>query len=235
VLRACTICGRKQEFSYTANDPRDSGACHGCGGQLKEREAAHALLSWCGEGRFVSLASFARAVEGAGDVGPGILDVCYSSPFAQQLNLLPGYQQGYFWPSGTAETTRSGDTVPFVDLQNTPYDNASFDVVLTHDSLPFIEDIDRALIEISRILRPGGVCISIVKVDWPLPDVTIELEGSEASKPYQAPDGSTWPIRRRIGADFANKLRAHGLQPMFRRLSFFLETRRNYTIIGLKP
>ena len=44
MLRACTICGRKQEFSYTANDPRDSGHGSGLGGDnLRNAEAAHAL------------------------------------------------------------------------------------------------------------------------------------------------------------------------------------------------
>lgn len=160
--------------------------------------------------------------------------MCYSSPFVRQLKALPGYQQGYFWPSGTEETTRFGYTVPFVDLQYTGYDDASFDVVVTHDSLPFIEEINRALAKISRILRPGRVCISIVKVDWSLPDVTVELETGEASKLYQAPDGSKWQMRRRIGADFASRLHDNGLQPMFRRVSFFLENRRNYTLIGCK-
>jgi SAM-dependent methyltransferase len=41
-----------------------------------------------------------------------------------------------------------------------PYDDGSFDVVLTHNVLEHVEDPGRLFQEVSRVLRPGGLFIS---------------------------------------------------------------------------
>ncbi|MGB3627727.1 MAG: class I SAM-dependent methyltransferase, partial [Henriciella sp.] len=50
--------------------------------------------------------------------------------------------------------------IPHLDLQNISYADASFDVFFSGDVFEHVPDLDRALEEIGRILKPGGVLIS---------------------------------------------------------------------------
>lgn len=43
-----------------------------------------------------------------------------------------------------------------VDAQSIPYDDLTFDVVIANHMLYHVSDIDKALAEISRVLKPGG-------------------------------------------------------------------------------
>jgi len=66
------------------------------------------------------------------------------------------------------------------DLQALTFDDASFDVVLTSDVLEHVANLDRALNEIRRVLKPGGHHVFTVPADPELPH-TIErahLEGA---------------------------------------------------------
>jgi arsenite methyltransferase len=46
-----------------------------------------------------------------------------------------------------------------------PYPDGYFDAVVTTQVLEYVDDIDLALSEINRVLRPGGRCV-IVDTDW---------------------------------------------------------------------
>ena len=56
--------------------------------------------------------------------------------------------------------------VPSQDLMNLSYLDASFDLVITSDTLEHVPDIDRALRETLRVLRPGGTHLFTVPVVW---------------------------------------------------------------------
>ena len=56
--------------------------------------------------------------------------------------------------------------VPSQDLMNLSYPDASFDLVITSDTLEHVPDIDRALRETLRVLRPGGTHLFTVPVVW---------------------------------------------------------------------
>ena len=200
----------------------------------KEQQAAQALLSLIGGGRWVSLSSYCREAEEQGAQRPAILEVAYSSRLSRYLKTLPAYVQGYFWPSGQAGLTSAGVALPYTDLQNLGFEGGSFDVILTHDALAFIEDLDVALAEMARVLRRGGACISIARVDWPMPSETVQEPPGAGRRLYATPDGSQMPMQRKLGADLADRMRRHGLRPYFRRMSFHLQNRRNFTVIGVK-
>jgi arsenite methyltransferase len=46
-----------------------------------------------------------------------------------------------------------------------PYDDGSFDVVVTTQVLEYVSDVPRALVEIHRVLKPGGRAL-ILDTDW---------------------------------------------------------------------
>ena len=43
-----------------------------------------------------------------------------------------------------------------IDIQNIPYENESFDIIISRHMLYHVPDIDKALSEVKRVLRPGG-------------------------------------------------------------------------------
>ena len=59
--------------------------------------------------------------------------------------------------------------IPSEDLLNLTYADASFDLVVNSDVLEHVPDVERALSEIYRILKPGGLYIFTVPVVWVQP------------------------------------------------------------------
>lgn len=51
------------------------------------------------------------------------------------------------------------------DVGRLPYADASFDVALASQVYEYVEDIDRALQELARVIRPGGRAL-LVDTDW---------------------------------------------------------------------
>ena len=56
-----------------------------------------------------------------------------------------------------SEFGSTSPAVPSQDLMQLTYADASFDMVITSDTLEHVPDIDRALRETLRILKPGGM------------------------------------------------------------------------------
>lgn len=56
--------------------------------------------------------------------------------------------------------------VPSEDLSRLSYADASFDLVVTADTLEHVPDVDRALRETRRVLRSGGAHVFSVPVVW---------------------------------------------------------------------
>jgi len=59
--------------------------------------------------------------------------------------------------------------IPSEDLLNLSYPDASFDLAITSDVLEHVPDAVRALSEIARILKPGGLHVFSVPVVWSQP------------------------------------------------------------------
>ncbi|MCC2099406.1 MAG: methyltransferase domain-containing protein, partial [Hyphomicrobiales bacterium] len=49
--------------------------------------------------------------------------------------------------------------LPHMDLQDIPFADESFDIFVSGDILEYIPDMDRAIREVARVLKPGGVLI----------------------------------------------------------------------------
>jgi SAM-dependent methyltransferase len=56
--------------------------------------------------------------------------------------------------------------IPSEDLMNLSYADSSFDLVVTSETLEHVPDVDRALNEIRRVLKPGGIHAFTVPVVW---------------------------------------------------------------------
>jgi ubiquinone/menaquinone biosynthesis C-methylase UbiE len=93
----------------------------------------------CGTGNLLlHYALLGKAKEYYGiDISPGMIDICRKN--AQALN------KEIF--------------VKVADAEDLPFEDGSFDAVVGHAILHHIPDVDRALREVYRIMKPGGFCI----------------------------------------------------------------------------
>ena len=226
---SCTICGTLQDFEFTAGDARDDGKCQCCGAQLKERDAAHLLLNHSSKGRFSSIKSFCeKQPEGV----PRIVEFAYNSALSKQMSGNPKYEQVYFWLNGQSQKTSAGRDIPFCDLHDTGFDDASRDFIITNDAINIVTDLGQVIREMGRVIRRGGAFIAINKVDWPVPSTTQEID-SKAQKTYRVPDG-TMPMRRKIGVDLGNLFAQNGFRLMLREVGVTKGSTRNFSMIGVR-
>ncbi|MEM9039985.1 MAG: class I SAM-dependent methyltransferase, partial [Actinomycetota bacterium] len=91
------------------------------------------------------------------------------------------------------------------DATRLPFDDGSFDVVITSEVLEHIQDDVSAIAEMVRVLRPGGTFAATVpawlpeKINWMLSDE------------YHAPKSPGGHVRIYSKTELAAKLRAAGL------------------------
>jgi SAM-dependent methyltransferase len=99
--------------------------------------------------------------------------------------------------SATAEAVKG-------DALDLPYDNATFDCVVASEILEHVPEDDRAISELVRVLKPGGV-LAITVPRWLPERICWAL-----SDQYHANEGGHIRIYR--ADELRDKVRAHGLQ-----------------------
>jgi len=95
----------------------------------------------------------------------------------------------------TADIDRP-DVDHLVDIQKLPFSDASFDLVYASHVMEHIQDESRGLIEVARVLRPGGMAI------LPVPIVR------EVTEEYDEPNPDETMHWRAPGKDYFDRLRA---------------------------
>ena len=135
----------------------------------------------------------------------------------EQLARLPHFSSSDYHPG--REPGSIVDGVRSEDLTRLTYADASFDLVLTSETLEHVPDLDAALGEIRRVLAPGGRHIFTVPL---LPQSTetfarsiVRPDGSiEDRAPRIAHPGGDWgyPVFTEFGADLPGLARAGGLR-----------------------
>ena len=176
----CNVCGSTTRFVFNrwvipddvatafggadvalAYRRRESLFCRTCGSSHRVRRFASVLLDHYAE-RATSLAELVgepgfRSLRIAEINGIGSAGSMHA--FLSQLPELVY--------SEYLGKERAGEVINGVrneDLLNLTYTDASFDLVLTSDTLEHVPDVDRCLAETRRILRPGGRHVLTVPV-----------------------------------------------------------------------
>ncbi|AWB82986.1 class I SAM-dependent methyltransferase [Corynebacterium yudongzhengii] len=112
-----------------------------------------------------------------GDVtGQHVLEIgCGSAPCANWLatHRRPSLITGFDISRGMLSRAHGPANLQQADVQALPYRSESFDIAFSaFGALPFIRDLDSALKEIHRVLRPGGRFVFAVNhpMRWIFPD-----------------------------------------------------------------
>jgi SAM-dependent methyltransferase len=229
---ACETCGRKgpkrflqaavgQElvsmWGLSADEARklrikESMICPWCGSKTRGRRLAAALLH--------ILPTEARSVrEYANLAGAGSKQILI-------LNVVDGLSESLAGVEGIVQSefidgSRPGEIVGGLrheDAQRLTFDDQSFDVVISSETLEHIPNLDQALGEIGRVLKTGGVHLFTIPLK-PGTGVTekrlqIAEDGSmvDLVKPrLHHPGGSWgWPVVTEFGDDLPEYLADRG-------------------------
>lgn len=168
----CNVCGSTGRFAFNrwvipkdvatsfgggrhalAYRHRESQFCPSCGSSHRVRRIAAVLL----EQYAASARTLAQLI-----VDPGFRDLRIAEINAigsggsmhAFLSRLPGVSYSEFLGNdGVGETIKG---VRNESLMNLSYEAASFDLLLTSDTLEHVPDLDRCIAETFRVLRPGG-------------------------------------------------------------------------------
>lgn len=146
---------------------KESCFCGGCGAKLRARRLARALLDLYPVGEPPAPARSVRAwVEQSEARALQVAEINLIEGLHDQFRRLPrfsfsDYRAGAA-PGAIVDGVRSEDLTRLSDP------DASFDLVLTSETLEHVPDLATALAEIHRVLKPGGR--HLLTVPW-LPDV----------------------------------------------------------------
>lgn len=123
-----------------------------------------------------------------------------------EINLLEGVHEALLGlPLLKVSDFRSeAPDIPDEDLTGLSYENESFDLVLTSETLEHVPDLDAALAEIRRVLTTGGLHIFTVPVR---PELTRTVPRSELGPPICHPGGDRgYPVFTEFGTDLVSVL-----------------------------
>lgn len=144
----------KQWVDYMAI--REGRCCNECGASLRSEQLARALMKQVSQGDDGPATCLAECVKTRRFQSLRIAEINTAGHLHNYLAAAPGLTLSSYGSSDPA--------VPSEDLTNLSYADASFDLVVTSETLEHVPDYHRALREIHRILKPGGAHVFTVPI-----------------------------------------------------------------------
>jgi predicted SAM-dependent methyltransferase len=183
--RLCPICGHKGSMVSVGHPPRLDARCASCG----SRERHRLLWLWATKDGRNELA------------GKRILHFAPEKALRRLLQTNPLYETADLHQAGVTHRT---------DIRDLMLPDATYDVIIANHVLEHIDDDRRAVGELFRVLRPGGVALLTVPIN-PTREATYEdpaiADPVQRRAHFNAPDH-----RRFYGLDFTDRLAAAGFE-----------------------
>lgn len=179
----CQICGNVADFLISDDSVLLREAkCEHCGASLRNSDVAGEIIKYI-SGKDIGLKNQLERI-----ANYKILNACSSGYIHNALKQMDSYICSEFFDD--VETGDYYDGVLCVDLCNIPFDDNTFDIVITEDIFEHIVGYDKAMREVCRVLKTGGCHIFTV----PLHDghKTVSRQGKKAvyhGDPIHADDG----------------------------------------------
>ena len=191
--RKCPICGaeRRRFLPYGYGKVREDALCPTCLSLERHRLLWFYLMNNNAE-RFKSLPTILH-------IAP---EVCLMKQFKQIYSAKP---QNYI----TADLESPLADMHF-DVQQIPIADNSVDIIICNHILEHVESDHKALCEMYRIMRPGGMGIMLVPIDYSR-EVTFEDETITDPK-QRAEIFGQYDHRRIYGKDYLKRLSAAGFE-----------------------
>jgi SAM-dependent methyltransferase len=135
---------------------REGLACEWCGASLRSQQLAGAVVAVANAEFGAGANSLRELCDATGFGALAVAEINSAGNLHQFLSKLPNLKFSEFGGNQPG--------VPSEDLSRLSYADSSFDIVLTSDTLEHVPDVDTALTEIRRVLKPGGYHIFTVPV-----------------------------------------------------------------------
>lgn len=170
----------------------------------------------------------AVCLELVGDAGPRVLDVgCGPGALAVPLfhagrevvalDLSPGMVASA--KARIGDSSRAGFVV--ANATALPFATGSFDVVVTTGALEYVPDLQRAVDEIARVLRPGGILVGTVSLPRTLERQFGRVAGPILERIRTGKTSERLYHRGISAAEFDGRVAQAGLALVDRRFSAF--------------
>jgi SAM-dependent methyltransferase len=197
---------------------KESGDCSRCGAKLRGRRLAQIVLNLypCGTPRGPAR-SLADWTNDPAIARLRIAEINRIDGLHEQLLRLPRFSSSDYVSGSPGGTTVDG--VRSEDLTQLTYPDASFDLVLTSETLEHVPDLRTTLLEIHRVLVPGGRHVFTIPV---LPGVPktfaraiINADGSieDLAQRICHPGGDVgYPVFTEFGADLTEVFKKAGFE-----------------------
>ncbi|WP_182377536.1 class I SAM-dependent methyltransferase [Nocardioides sp. WS12] len=130
-----------------------------------------------------------------------ILEVgCGTGVMAERIHALPGVTlvATDFSTRFVELAAARGVDARQADICYLPFDDGSFDVVYAGWMLHHIRDLERALNQVRRVLRPGGTFVAVTNGNEHLADLRIAAGGKRNITQFSSETGES-VLRRRFG------------------------------------
>jgi SAM-dependent methyltransferase len=137
---------------------REGSRCAWCGSSLRSGQLARAIVDSVNARTGTSATHLSELFRDARARNTTIAEINSAGNLHRYLARCPGLRHSEF---GSVSAT-----VPSEDLMELSYADAQFDLVITSDTLEHVPDIDAALSETLRVLKPGGSHVFSVPVVW---------------------------------------------------------------------
>lgn len=137
---------------------REGASCRSCGNSARTRHLASTIVTACNALLGTTSEHLAALVKTPAFRGLSVAEVNGCGQLHSILRDHPGLRYSEY---GSA----SAD-VPSEDLCKMTYADQCLDLVLTSDTIEHVPDLSRALQELHRVLRPGGMHIFTAPVVW---------------------------------------------------------------------
>lgn len=139
-------------------DQREGLRCSGCRSNLRSRQLAKSIVGAMNARLGTNTQTLAELCITPEFQAQAVAEINSAGNLHEFLKLSQGLRYSEYG------STQPG--IPSEDLLNLTYEDKSFDLVVNSDVLEHVPDVARALSEIIRILKPGGLYIFTVPVVW---------------------------------------------------------------------
>ncbi|MCJ7933546.1 MAG: class I SAM-dependent methyltransferase [Chryseobacterium sp.] len=148
----CNVCGSIRKIKIRTKNLREDATCKKCDSNSRKRHLAEVILELINTKNSSSYNSLKAIKE---DSGITIYNVESNGALHHYLKHIKNYVcSEYFGPYETQGREKNG--ILNVDLMNIPFENNTFDLIISTEVFEHIPDPYKAFHEVHRILKKGG-------------------------------------------------------------------------------